>query len=558
MTDDAEETSRSCGGYRILSLLGSGGVAEVYKAIHHETEATVALKCLRLCHISNSYLTEHMIAEATLLLGLRHANVVRVTDVGVENSVLWMAMELLSGMTLRALMKASGALPVATALYYTREIADGVAAAHEMGVIHRDLKPENVMITDLNEVKVLDMGAAKFCDWDIKRTLTGTIYGTPLYMSPEHIQEGALDARADVYSLGLILYEMIAGRHPFTKENGEALGKYEVCDMQIHVTPPPLASFVKGCPGYLSELVQKAIAKDRNLRPSTMPEFAQRVRLTLQQATAQGSALPSLPEISMKPPLPEEINDAWRTAARLEHQPVAGESAREKPRGIRGDHSTKEGKARQAMPTDESDSITDNEVTQVFLRAPTPAVKGLNSLIDGPPNGPGWASASDHPPITENGTVVMRIKASPSGPAPPDGRPPRSPEVRPPSSINTDAALPVVAGALEAALRRSRLLEGALRVFLGSAIVALTLLFANSHLVSKVWLPSSRSPRPTAPETARAPEPQASRPEPPAGALSPAPAILSTSTTSPPHSIVAPPSTVTLDSVKRPPTGKGR
>jgi serine/threonine protein kinase len=281
-----------CGGYRILALIGFGGVAEVYKAAHVTTGEIVALKTLHPFHAGNVYVTEHMLAEAELLSKLNHENVVQVKDVGVDRGMLWMAMEFLSGVTLRKLMKRSGALPIATALYYARETADGVAAAHEMQVIHRDLKPENIFITTENKVKVLDLGAAKFYEWDIKSTVPGTVFGTPLYMSPEHIREQPTDARSDIYSLGLILYEMVAGHHPFSK-----LGKYEICEKQLNADPPPLASIRDGCPASLSDLVQKALAKERSARPGTMNEFAQSVRAILRAVLAGAGELESLPEI---------------------------------------------------------------------------------------------------------------------------------------------------------------------------------------------------------------------------------------------------------------------
>jgi serine/threonine protein kinase len=281
-----------CGGYRVITLIGFGGVAEVYKAVHATTGEIVALKTLHPFHAGNAYVTEHMLAEAELLSKLNHENVVQVKDVGVDRGMLWMAMEFLSGMTLRKLVKRSGALSIPTALYYARETADGVAAAHEMQVIHRDLKPENIFITTENKVKVLDLGAAKFYEWDLKSTVPGTVFGTPLYMSPEHIREQPTDTRSDIYSLGLILYEMVAGYHPFAN-----LGKYEICEKQLNVDPPLLSSIRDNCPALLSDLTHRALAKERAERPATMNEFAQSVRAILRSVLAGAGELESLPEI---------------------------------------------------------------------------------------------------------------------------------------------------------------------------------------------------------------------------------------------------------------------
>lgn len=268
-----------CGGYQILEFIARGGMAEVYRVVCPSTSEIMALKCVKLEQIADTYVKDHMIAEAELLSGLRHENVVRVDDVGIDQEVLWMAMEYLSGKTLRAVMHASpDPLPILTALYYAREIADGVTAAHEMRVVHRDLKPENVMITDEDKVKVLDMGAAKFFGWNIKTTLVGTIVGTPLYMAPEHIRGEPVDGRTDVYALGMILYEMLAGHHPLARSRNELPSKLEVCAMHIHASPPPLTSLIEGFPAYVWEVVKKAIAKAPNDRYSSMSEFAQAIR----------------------------------------------------------------------------------------------------------------------------------------------------------------------------------------------------------------------------------------------------------------------------------------
>jgi serine/threonine protein kinase len=294
MRESSFKPGDCCGNYRIRSLIGLGGVAEVYKATHIETNRSVALKTLRPFFAADPYIIEHMMAEAELLSKLRHPNVVHVEASGIEKGVLWMAMEYVPGITLRALLRSLGALSARRALYYAKEIADGAAAAHAMGVVHRDLKPENVMITRSHEVKVLDMGAAKFYGWDIKKTVRGAIFGTPLYMSPEHIREEPMDVRSDVYSLGLILYEMLAGRHPFAQPKRGALSKHEVCELQIRVDPTPLAELLRGFPVELSNFVQRAVAKDRKKRPSSMLEFAQEARAFLVTLGAEDQDVPWL------------------------------------------------------------------------------------------------------------------------------------------------------------------------------------------------------------------------------------------------------------------------
>lgn len=287
-----------CGPFCVLSLLGSGGTADVYRAVHTVTHQVIALKCIRLSDVSDTYVVDHMLAEAELLSRGAHENVVRVEDVGIDNGVLWMAMELLSGMTLRRLVRQSGALPLPTALYYAREIAEGVASIHAMRVIHRDIKPENVVITEQNRVKVLDTGAAKFFGRKMRQTRPGLIFGTMLYISPEHLQGETIDARSDIYALGLTLYEMIAGRHPF-REPGSSPSEFEIIQRQLLVDPAPLAQVVEGVPSYVSDLVARAISKNRDRRPASMSEFAQELRAMLISHAMETQAIFAVPEITL-------------------------------------------------------------------------------------------------------------------------------------------------------------------------------------------------------------------------------------------------------------------
>lgn len=297
MRESIFKSGEGCGAFCILSLIGRGGAAEVYKAVHSATQNVVALKCRRLSDISDSYVVDHLLAEAELLSRLHHDNIVRVEDVGIDNGVLWMAMEFLSGETLRSVMRRTGRMPLRTALYYARDIAEGVAALHKKCVVHRDLKPENVMITEQNKVKVLDTGAAKFFGKPLKLTKSGTVFGTPLYMSPDHLREQLIGPRADVYSLGMMLYEMLAGAHPFMREDDGALATYEIIQRQLRLDPPPLERVVPGIPSNVSDFVKKTIAKNRDKRPSTMAEFAEEVGAMLDSLVAESQSLPSIPDI---------------------------------------------------------------------------------------------------------------------------------------------------------------------------------------------------------------------------------------------------------------------
>jgi serine/threonine-protein kinase len=195
-----------CDGYRILSLIAAGGMGDVYEAVHDPTGRTVAVKCLKVRHRNKEDARARMKMEAVVLSELQHENLVQVYDAGVtDRGMVWFAMERLHGQTLRDVLFRAGRLPIPDALHYASEIADGADAVHEVNVIHRDLKPENVFVTDGNVVKVLDLGTGKFTGYGLNSTDRMRVVGTTAYMSPEQIKGLRVDARADVYALGLIL-----------------------------------------------------------------------------------------------------------------------------------------------------------------------------------------------------------------------------------------------------------------------------------------------------------------------------------------------------------------
>jgi serine/threonine-protein kinase len=293
----------SCGNHRILSLIGIGGVAEVYKAAHRSSNAIVAIKVLRRFFADNLYLKEHMLSEAKLLSGLRHENVVHVEDLGIEEGTLWMAMEHLPGAPLRAFLQNGKPMPLPMALHFARGIAAGAGAAHQAGSLHRGLTPENIMIVGRNKVKVLDRSAAKLYGWDTKRTAKGVVFGSPLYMAPEHVRDEVLDPRSDVYALGLILYEMLTGRHPFAPSKRAMLSKHQICEMHIDVDPAPLTERLPGIPVELSNLVRRALSKDRYARPSSMQEFEQAIRSFMGTVVSDAPPVPSLRRITPRAPM---------------------------------------------------------------------------------------------------------------------------------------------------------------------------------------------------------------------------------------------------------------
>jgi serine/threonine protein kinase len=218
------QTGSRLGRYEVDGLIASGGMGDVYRAHDTRLNREVALKVLATSVLGDPERLTRFAQEARTTALINHPNIVAVFDVGAEEGLPFVVSELLSGETLRARMKA-GALPVRVAVSHALDIAHGLIAAHHLGVVHRDLKPENIFVTDDGGLKILDFGLAKcrnetlgLPDDSSKSTQPGTILGTVGYMSPEQVRSSAIDERADIFSLGVILYEMIVGHAPFERE----------------------------------------------------------------------------------------------------------------------------------------------------------------------------------------------------------------------------------------------------------------------------------------------------------------------------------------------------
>jgi eukaryotic-like serine/threonine-protein kinase len=280
-----------CENYRIVRLIAAGGMGDVYEAMHDATGHAVALKCLKVRHRLKEDARTRMKMEAVVLSELQHANLVQVFDAGVTDSgMVWIAMERLHGETLRELLFFHGALPVERALFYACEIADGVDAVNAVNVVHRDLKPENVFVTDQDGVKVLDLGTGKFTGYGLNSTDRMRIVGTTAYMSPEQLKGLRVDARADVYALGLMVHEMITGRHALLSGADATELPEDVEQMamlQLSLTPAPLEEAVPGIPAYISTVVARALAKNRDERYRTMSDFARELRAARKRYIAE-------------------------------------------------------------------------------------------------------------------------------------------------------------------------------------------------------------------------------------------------------------------------------
>jgi serine/threonine protein kinase len=268
---------RQLGPYQILSLLGAGGMGEVYQARDTRLGRLVALKILLLEMATDPELKRRFLQEAKAASALSHPNIVTLHDVGSEHGINFLVMEYVKGKTLDKLIPRGG-LALTKVLRYAIEIADAFAKAHAAGVIHRDLKPGNVMVTEDGAVKVLDFGIAKFTETlesgapsGTEATKTGTerlILGTAAYMSPEQAEGKKVDGRSDIFSFGTLLYEMVTGRKAFQGDS-----KMATLSAVLREEPKPAGQVVEGLPRDLERIIARCLRKNSERRYQTMADL---------------------------------------------------------------------------------------------------------------------------------------------------------------------------------------------------------------------------------------------------------------------------------------------
>jgi serine/threonine-protein kinase len=276
---------KQLGRYRIVSELGRGAMGIVYRAEDPLLNRTVAIKCIILMDdpaVRADY-EARFFQEAKAAGGLNHPNLVTIHDVGREGDIAYMAMELLEGTDLRALIE-RGAVPLPLALEIMAQAADGLAHAHEHGVVHRDIKPGNIMIVRGRVAKVMDFGIARVRASDVK-TQTGAILGSPRYMSPEQVTGQPADRRSDIFSLGVVLYELATGEPPFT-----APTVTQLMHLIASATPRAPSATNPGIPPMLDLIVARALQKQPAQRYQSAADLAADLRACL--AEISGGQLP--------------------------------------------------------------------------------------------------------------------------------------------------------------------------------------------------------------------------------------------------------------------------
>jgi serine/threonine protein kinase/Tfp pilus assembly protein PilF len=266
------------GPFEILALLGVGGMGEVYRARDTRLQRVIALKTLPAEKVADPDRKRRFLIEAQAASRLNHPNIVTIHDISEENGVCFIAMEFVPGTTLEQ-ANSSSRLPLKLAMKYAAEIADALAAAHSAGIIHRDLKPANIIITEDGRVKLLDFGLAKLTETAVLaaeagtatlRTVPGAIMGTVDYMSPEQAQGREVDARSDIFSFGLVLYEMLCGQRAFQGDSW-----ISTLASILHDEPRSLRDINAAIPVYVEQHVTRCLRKDPAQRFQTMLDVKQ-------------------------------------------------------------------------------------------------------------------------------------------------------------------------------------------------------------------------------------------------------------------------------------------
>src|SRR5438128_5942029 len=272
------------GHYKISKRIGSGGMGEVYLATDVTAGRKAALKLLPMRFTGDAERLKRFEREARAVVGLNHPNVVTVYEIGEDRSIHYIASELIKGETLRQRLTREP-MQLSEVLDVAIQVTSALAAAHQAGIVHRDIKPENIMLRPDGYVKVLDFGIAKLAEQELPITLPrdealllvetnlGSVLGTVRYMSPEQACGGHVDKRTDIWSLGVVLYEMATGHAPFTGNTPR-----EVMSSILEKEPPPLANYVARTPAELQQIISKTLRKDRDKRYHSAHELLQALK----------------------------------------------------------------------------------------------------------------------------------------------------------------------------------------------------------------------------------------------------------------------------------------
>lgn len=322
MSDDFVPGQR-LGDYEILGVLGAGGMGKVYKVRNVISDRVEAMKVLLANLASQKELADRFLREIKLLAALNHPNIASLYSALTLNDQLVMLMEYVDGVTVATRLQ-SGPIPCTDAVNYSEQILSALGYAHKMNVIHRDVKPSNMMLTPQGVVKLMDFGIARPNN-ELGMTLTGTTLGSLNYMSPEQVRGSEVDARSDLYSFGVSLYEMVTGQLPF-----QGHSNYSVMSAHIQQTPPPPINLRPDLPKGLNEIILMSMAKDPKDRFQSAEAFANALKSVLPGAAPSPTKPIATPAIAAAVVAPAPSSSVVRPAA-IPTQPATAAAAAASP-----------------------------------------------------------------------------------------------------------------------------------------------------------------------------------------------------------------------------------
>ena len=318
--------------YEILSRVGSGGMADVYKANDHKLNRLVAVKVMKAEFREDKSFVSKFQKEAQAAAMLSHPNVVNVFDVGEDRGLYYIVMELVEGITLKNYITKKGKLSVKEATSIAIQVALGLQAAHNRGIVHRDVKPQNIIISTDGKVKLSDFGIAKATN---SNTITTNVMGSVHYSSPEQVRGGNSDARSDIYSLGITMYEMVTGRVPF---DGDTTVAIAIKHLQEEMVPP--SKYTPDLPHALEQIIMKASMKTSNKRYQNVSDLIEDLKRSLLEPDGEFVVMNRLSDTTGTMKISEkEMEDVREN---IQNEKKKSKQKKQKPVVIEDDYDTTE------------------------------------------------------------------------------------------------------------------------------------------------------------------------------------------------------------------------
>ena len=311
------------GNYKIIKLIGEGGMASVFEAEHQLLGSKAAIKVLNPILSANAQIRERFINEAKLMASLDHPNITKVLDFDNQAEQLSIVMEFLDGEDLNQKIKRKGALSEKEVYKSYRQILEAFNYAHSKGIVHRDIKPSNIFILPDGTVKILDFGIAKIFNQESELTQTGTQMGTPTYMSPEQVRaEKTIDHRSDIYSLGVTLYYAINGKPPYDSTTSS---QFDIFNKIVFEAIPEVPQF-----GAINQMIKKACAKDKEARFQNCEEWLKQLKNPVK--VTDNSDKTQIEEIPLSTTSPDQSNA--KTIIQPPQEPITHASPKDTPRAM--------------------------------------------------------------------------------------------------------------------------------------------------------------------------------------------------------------------------------